>query len=188
MAADPTVDGRSVVPFGTPVLRWGDPSTGDFVGHDYGQIADIVVATLDQADRRHLGLVFADTRIPGMAVLRDRLLAAAQQRGLTTSVCSPGGVVAAVADGVDAVVTPGTDVPGIVRSLRVTGHDIPRDVAVVSVSEGDVVRALEPGVAHMDLQGHASGELVAGECLRLLAGGAPAPLVLPCTFVPGASL
>lgn len=188
MAADPTVDGRSVVPFGTPVLRWGDPGAGDFAGHDYGLIADMVVAVLDQAGRRHLGLVFADTRIPGMAVLRDRLSAAARQRGLAASVCGPGDLVGAVADGVDAVVTPGTDVPGILRSLRVAGHDIPGDVAVLSVSEGDVVRALEPRVAHIDLQGHASGELVAGECLRLLAGGWPAPLVLPCEFVPGASL
>jgi LacI family transcriptional regulator len=190
MAGDPTVDGRSVVPFGTPVLRWGDPLTGDFAGHDYVEIAELVVMRAREAGRRHLGLVFADARIPGMAVLRDRLAEACSREGLAATVCGAGAdeIDAAVGAGVDAFITPGTAVAQILRTLLVGRHRIPEDVAVLSVSEGDVVSHLEPAVTHMDLQGRASGELVAAECLRLMRGGSPAPLVLPFRFVPGASL
>lgn len=189
VATEPVVGGRSVVPFGTPVLRWGDPVSDDLAGHDYRLIAQLVVDHLLATNRRHLALVFADSRIPGMSLLRDRLQEAAHERGATTTITGSDGaqVLAAVAQGADAVVTPGTDVPGLLRTLDGSGHMVPRDVAVLSIAEGEVERQCDPPVTHVSLMGDESGRIVAAECLRLMRGGSPQPLVLPCELVQGAT-
>ncbi|MFN8125648.1 MAG: LacI family DNA-binding transcriptional regulator [Candidatus Nanopelagicales bacterium] len=188
MAADPVVDGRSLVPFGTPVLRWGDPRTGDVAGHDYGQIAELVVSCLADAGRRNLALIFAHDQIPGMAVMRDELRATAVERGMSAELLGSASVAEAVAAGADAVVTPGTDVPGLLRQLAESGRQVPRDVAVISVAEGDVEAQCDPTVTHVSLRGHECGRLVAAECVRLMQGGTPRPVVLPCELVAGASV
>lgn len=190
MAADPTVDGRSVVPFGTPILRWGDPAAGDFAGHDYRLIGELVVDAVAAAGRQNVGLVFADTAIPGMNALREALRFESGTRGIQTTVCgaTTGEIQQMVAAGADALVTPGTDLLGILRAVVQTGRRIPQDVAVVSVSEGELEGQCTPSVAHVSLRGHDSGRLVAAACLRLMEGAAPEPVRLPCDFVPGASL
>lgn len=190
MAADPMVDGRSVVPFGTPVLRWGDPRTGDFAGHDYRQIARLVVDRLSAADRHCAALVFADTQIPGMSLMRDELQEMARQRGIGVATCDPSAdsLRGALAAGADAVVTPGTDVPGLLRRLNALDQRVPDDVAVISVSEGEIESQCDPVVTHVSLCGHKSGQLVAAECVRLMRGGSPSPLLLPCELVEGDSV
>lgn len=190
MTTDPFVDGRSVVPFGAPVLRWGDPNAGDFSGHDYHRIAELVVSKLADAGRRHIALVYAGRDIPGMAVQREALESVAADRGLITSVCdsSADALMACIAAGADAVVTPGTDVPGILRTIAAGGRTTPADVAVVAICDGDVVRNLEPTVAHVDLQGNECGRLAAQECLRLMDGAPTRPVVLPFRFASGATL
>ena len=190
MAADPNVDGRSVVPFGTPVLRWGAPAAGPFAGHDYEQIADLVMGRLHGVGRGHAALVFADTQIPGMTAMRDALESHAHARGIAVTVCGADedSLSGALAAGADAVVTPGTDVPGILRRVAAAGRGVPADVSVVSISEGDVVSQIVPAVTHVDLQGRESGRAVAAQCLRLMRGEPEAAVVLPFDFMPGATL
>jgi len=188
MAADPQADGLSLVPFGTPVLRFGDPRAGDFAGHDYQRIAELAVGRLAAAGRRQLALVFDDQRIPGMNLLRDYLETAASGGGATTTVTTTASLPRAIAGGADAVVTPGTDVPGILRLLAEAGHRVPADVAVISIAEGDIEGQCTPPVTHVSLRGHESGRLVAAECVRLMQGGEPIPVVLPCDLVEGASI
>lgn len=190
MAADPVVDGRSVVPFGTPVLRWGDPAAGDFVGHDYVGVSGTVMDRLVAADRRRPALIFAETRIPGMTVLRDHLVEAAEQRGLHPMIGGPDpqSLRAAIDTGADAVVTPGTDVPGLLRRLPELGCRVPEDVALISIAEGDVELQCDPTVTHVSLRGHAGGRMAAAECIRLMRGGSPAPVTLPAELVEGATV
>lgn len=190
MAADPTENGRSVVPFGTPVLRWGDPAQGPCAGHDYRSIAEVVTEQLAAHRRRHLALVFADTRIPGMVPLRDELTAAAQRRELATTLwgADTAALEAVLAAGADAVVTPGTDVPGILRHLAAADRRVPADVAVISISEGEVESQCDPAVTHVSLCGRSSGYAVAQACLALMRGQPPQPVVLPFEFVAGATL
>ncbi len=190
MSADPMIDGRSVVPFGTPVLRWGDPRVGAFAGHDYRQIAQLVVDRLSAADRHCAALVFTDTQIPGMNLMRDELQEMARQEGMDVTMCDPSAdsLRNALAAGADAVVTPGTDVPGLLRRLKDLDQRVPDDVAVLSIAEGDIESQCDPVVTHVSLCGHESGQLVAAECVRLMRGGSPAPLVLPCELIEGDSV
>ena len=134
MAADPQADGLSLVPFGTPVLRFGDPRAGD--------LPPPRLPTDRGAGRRQAGGGWpspagsglrrpADPgdepppRLPGDCCQRRR----GDHDRHDDCIAAPG----------DCRWRgrgrhPGTDVPGILRLLAEAGHRVPADVAVMSIA------------------------------------------------------
>lgn len=177
---------QRALPFGLPVVSGGAalPGVVASVNHDYQAIAAECVAHLTAQGATKIGFLVGPDDPAVSHLLRAQFGEAAASAGLDFVVApSVSEVIARVADSrVDAVVTVGHGVPRLLSQLVKAGVDVPGDVLLLSLSEGDVERNLHPQVSSLSFLGRESGQAVGEMVVRGLAEGEFISLVMPHRF------
>ncbi|MGA9146687.1 MAG: LacI family DNA-binding transcriptional regulator [Candidatus Nanopelagicales bacterium] len=175
------------LPFGMPIIAGSDTAQNVVatVSHDYGAFIEEVIEHLRQRGATRLALMASETPIPTVDSVLDRLYKCAEAHGLEATVvgASSQAVEAAVAGGVDSILTIGTNVGGTIEAVTRAGKSIPGDVLLCSLSEADFTAAFSPAVTTMWLKGYESGRLVAEAVHRGLASGQFESVTLPHELV-----
>lgn len=185
------------IPFGMPVIGGirGASGVSASAGHDFARIARDCADHLRAQGSSQVVLVTTQDSIPtNELVIRAFQQALAGEGGGEAKHPSPlivpptrEAVREAVSRGADTFVCLGENLDGLLAEVRERGLTIPNEVMVLSLSEGDRERVLDPTVSGVSFLGHESGKMLGDMIVAGIGSGRFESITLPHEFTQRAS-
>ncbi len=170
------------LPYGMPVITGGRGLGGEAtVSHDYEAIARETLEHLVYNGAKSIALVVPAWPLPAFDLIRDAFIAdgAGADIDLQFTKSDEDSIRDALERGVDALVTPGENIAGLLQSVHRSKRGVPGDVLLLSLSETDCGLHIRPSITTMSFCGRKSGTEIARVVVDSISEGKMCTAVLP---------
>ncbi len=170
------------LPYGMPVITGGRGLGGQStVSHDYEAIARETREHLVHNGAKSIALVVPAWPMPTFDLIRDVFVVDCAGAGidLQFTKSDEDSIRDALKRGVDALITPGENIAGLLQSVHRSKQGVPGDVLLLSLSETDSEPYISPSITTMSFCGRKSGTEIARAVVDSISEGKIRTAVLP---------